>query len=353
MDNGSAMTQTYIDKISTATDPYVIAEVGINHNGDLALAHEMIAAAKESGAHAVKFQNFICDEYLSPVAPKAGYQANADDSGKSQYELIKACEINADDTVALRAYAEELDIDFLSTPFERTSLHMLLDMGLDAIKVSSCNLTNYPFLQDLANSGVPALLSSGMGDLAEVIRAVEIFKACGSPLLLFQCTSNYPSKIENANVTVIDAYKTLFDVPVGFSDHTPDNTAAIVAVARGAVCVEKHFTLSRDLPGIDQKASIEPSELAELVRVLADARRALGNPLKIRTGEEDDTSAALRRSLIADIDLQPGDVLSLENIAIKRPGTGLPVHFLDQLVGRTLTRAVKKNNPLSLDDFLS
>lgn len=347
------MSRTYIDAIVASPDPYVIAEVGINHNGDIALAREMIAAAAEAGTHAVKFQNFICDEYLSPIAPKAGYQQREDASGKSQYEIIKACEITPEATAELKEYAAARRIDFLSTPFERTSLRMLLALGLPGIKVSSCNLTNLPFLHELAASGAPTLLSSGMADIAEVARAVAIFKAAKSSLLLFQCTSNYPSRIENANVRVIDAYRTLFDVPIGFSDHTPDNTAAICAVAHGAVCVEKHFTLSRDLPGIDQKASIEPAEMANLVRVLADARKALGSPLKTRAAEEEDTSAALRRSLVAAVDLMPGDVLAEDMVAIKRPGTGLPPSFLARLLGRRLSRPVAKDALLGIDDFVA
>ena len=342
-----------IDRIATGEHPYVIAEIGINHNGDMSLAREMIDAAAENGADCVKFQNFVVDKYISPLAGKADYQEQEDFSGKTQNEIIKACEITVKQADELRAYAATKNTDFMSTPFEVWSLRDLLSLGLPAIKISSCNLTNMPFLEEAADSHVPILLSTGMGSLEEVIRAVGIFKTAGSPLMLFQCTSNYPSRPENANLRVIETYRRLFDVPVGLSDHTPSNTTCIAAVALGAVAIEKHFTLSRALPGIDQKASIEPQELKELVTVLRECRAALGSPVKFRTGEEENTAIALRRSLVAAYDLPSGAILDEGSATIMRPGTGLAPEYLPRLIGRRLTRSVKAGSPLSLDDFLT
>jgi len=192
-----------------------------------------------------------------------------------------------------------------------------------------------------------------MGSLSEVITAVTIFKNNGNPILLFQCTSNYPSKIINANVRVLETYKNLFDIPVGFSDHTTNNLAAIVAVALGAVAVEKHFTLSKNLPGIDQKASIEPTELKNLAEDLKMAKLALGDPLKNRTDEEEDTAVALRRSIVAIRDINVGERLTDDMVTMKRPGNGIPPNLLSSLTGAKFRNFVKCDRVLVLDDFLN
>lgn len=342
-----------IEQIASGENPYVIAEIGINHNGDMNLAREMIDAAAENGADCVKFQNFVVDKYISPLAGKADYQEQTDFAGQTQNEIIKACEITVEQADELRAYSDTKNVDFMSTPFEVWSLRGLLALDLPAIKISSCNLTNIPFLEEAANSGVAILLSTGMGSLEEVTRAVGIFKATRSPLLLFQCTSNYPSRPENANLRVIETYQRLFDVPVGLSDHTPSNTTCVAAIALGAVAVEKHFTLSRNLPGIDQKASMEPHELKELVATLRECRSALGSPVKFRTEEEENTAVALRRSLVAARDLEPGDELNEDAVMIMRPGNGLAPEYLPRLMGRQLTKPIKSGALLSLDDFLT
>ncbi len=342
-----------IERIANGENPYVIAEIGINHNGDMNLAREMIDAAAENGADCVKFQNFVVDKYISPLAGKADYQEQKDFAGQTQNEIIKACEITVEQAADLRAYSDTKNVEFMSTPFEVWSLRGLLELDLPAIKISSCNLTNLPFLEEAADSGTPILLSSGMGSLEEVIRAVGIFKAAGSPLLLFQCTSNYPSRPENANLRVLETYRSLFEIPVGLSDHTPTNTTCIAAIALGAVAVEKHFTLSRDLPGIDQKASMEPHELKELVSALRECRVALGSPVKFRTEEEENTAVALRRSLVAARDLSPGEVFDEDSVMIMRPGNGLAPEYLPRLMGRRFTQSLKTGELLSLDDFLT
>lgn len=343
----------FVKKVINANKTYVIAEAGINHNGDLNLAKEMIIAAHENGADCIKFQSFITDKFISKKAKKADYQKQASAKDKSLYEIIKSCEINKKGLADLFDYSKEVGIDFLSTPYELWSFKILMELNVLAVKISSCNITNYPFLRAVAKSKVPVLLSTGMSNLADVTKAVEIFKRSGSSLILFQCTSNYPSKIENANLRVIPMFRQLFDTPVGFSDHTPTFTAAIAAVALGAIAIEKHFTLSRDLPGVDQKASIEPNELKQLVISVHECHVALGSPLKRRADEEENTSIALRRSLVAARDINAGEVLREGMVSIKRPGNGLGADFLPYLMGKKLTRPVNKDKLFSLDDFLS
>ena len=341
----------FIERILNANKPYVLAEAGINHNGDMKLAYDMIDAAKDNGADCIKFQSFMADKYISKKAGRAGYQNQSTVGAKTQREIIKECEIDRTVIKELKGYCEKLGIDFLSTPFEVWSFRMLIEVGVPAMKISSCNLTNYPLLNEVARTKIPVLLSTGMADLPEVIKAVEIFKKSGSPLLLFQCTSNYPSKIENANLRVLSMYKQLFDVPVGLSDHTPTDTTCIAAIALGAVAIEKHFTLSRDLPGIDQKASIEPLELKRLVIAVNDCYKALGLAMKFKTDEEMDTSVALRRSLVAARNIVSGEILKEDMVAIKRPGNGLSTAFLPEIIGRKVTREIKEDELLNLKDF--
>ena len=342
-----------IDKIEARESPYIIAEIGINHNGDINLAKEMIDAAAESGADCVKFQNFIVDKYISPIAEKATYQKQAEFADKSQNEIIKTCEITVEEADELQSYTRKKQIDFLSTPFEVWSLRGLVSINISGIKISSCNLTNISFLEEAAKSGLPILLSTGMGSIEEVVRAVAIFKSYGTPLMLFQCTSNYPSSPKNANLRVIETFRNLFGVPVGLSDHTVNNTTCIAATALGAVAIEKHFTLSRSLPGIDQKASIEPNELKELVVQVNECKLSLGSPLKFRTDEEENTANALRRSLVAARDIDIGDLLNKECIMVMRPGNGLDPSYLSVLNGRKFTRPVRKGMPILMDDFLT
>ena len=215
------------------------------------------------------------------------------------------------------------NIDFLSTPFEITSLESLVKSGLNAIKVSSCNLTNLPFLKKVADSNLAVLLSTGMGNLEEVKEAYNIFKKNGNDIIIFQCTSNYPSKIINANLNVINTYKDIFNCPVGLSDHTNSNITSIVATALGVDVIEKHFTLSKKLEGIDQKSSIEPNELSSLIGDLKDAKDSLGSKDKYKTEEEEGTLLSLRRSIVASRDLKIGEIISENMISMKRPGTGL------------------------------
>ncbi len=340
------------DKILNSKNPYIIAEIGINHNGNLNLAKKMILSAKKNGAHCVKFQKFIADNYISQFAQKAGYQKNDKKvSKKTQLEIIKSCQLNIDQLKILKKFAKKNKVDFLCTPFESISLWELVKIKIDAIKISSCNLTNIPFLKEAAKTKLPILLSTGMGELNEVKEAVKIFRKSGNSLLLFQCTSNYPSKVKNANLSVLSSYKKLFRCPVGYSDHTASMIPAIVSVSKGAVVIEKHFTISRKLPGIDQKASIEPKELKDLVSATKEAKESLGSPEKKMTKEEEDTSKSLRRSLVAAINIKSKTKLSNFMIAVKRPGTGLSTNYLKKIVGLKLKRNIKKDTLFKLKDF--
>jgi N,N'-diacetyllegionaminate synthase len=340
------------NKILRSKNPYIIAEIGINHNGSLALAKKMIKSAKKNGANCVKFQQFITDNYISKFANKANYQKKDKTvSKKTQKEIIKSCELSIKEIKILKNFSKKNRIDFLCTPFETESLKSLVSIKIDAIKISSCNLTNLPFLKEAAKTKLPILLSTGMGDLQEVKEAVKIFKKSKNPLLIFQCTSNYPSKLENANLAVLESYKKLFKCPVGYSDHTASLIPAIASISLGAVVIEKHFTLSKKLPGIDQKASIEPNELKELVEATSNAKKCLGNYTKKKSKEEIDTVKALRRSLVAAHDLKKNKKIKMNMIAIKRPGTGLPTKYIKKIIGKKLKKNMVKDTLFSIKDF--
>ena len=340
------------NKIKNKKYPYIIAEIGINHNGDMSLAKEMIIAAKKSGADCVKFQSFLADKYIAPYSVKAQYQKSASEfKDQSQKDIIKKCEVSTKQLIQLKKFSKDNNIDFLSTPFENTSLRSLINLKMDAIKISSCNLTNYPFLKIASKSNIPIILSTGMGNIEEVIKAVNIFKRKNCELILLQCTSNYPSKIENANLNVITTYQKLFDIPVGFSDHTTNNTAAIVATVLGAKIIEKHFTLSRDLKGIDQKASIEPFELKNLINNIKESIDSLGDKIKSRTDEEENTSIALRRSIVASKILNKNKIIKNSDLTLMRPGNGLDSSYLINFIGKKLSKSKKKFEQLKLSDI--
>ena len=253
----------------------------------------------------------------------------------------------------LKDYSKTKNIDFLCTPFEITSLKNLINLKLEAIKISSCNLTNYPFLKEAAKSNIPILLSTGMGNMEEVEKAVTIFKSYNSALLLFQCTSNYPAKVTNANLNVLKTFQNKFNLPVGFSDHTENNMCAILSVALGAIIIEKHFTLSRELPGIDQKASITPNELKNLVYDLRTTSSILGSSEKTRSEEEKSTSEALRRSLVARRNIKKGEIFTIDMIDIMRPGNGLSTEHIDSIIGKKSSRDILKQSLLSLSDIVN
>lgn len=342
----------FIQKIDSRKDPYMIAEIGINHNGSLPLAMEMIDAAVESGADCVKFQSFIADAYISKRANKASYQNVGAYAGRTQNELIKECELSTESLSELISYGKKKGVEVLSTPFEVLSLRALVDLGLPALKISSCNLTNIPFLHEVADQGLPVLLSTGMASLNEVIIAYDILNSAGCPTLVLQCTSNYPAKVSDANLNVLLTYQKLFGCVLGFSDHSDSNVASIAAVALGAKLVEKHFTLSRSLPGIDQGASVTPDEFKLLVSQLRECRSALGSHVKKPSIDELDTSKSLRRSLVATRNILAGECLAQDSVAIMRPGTGIPPGELQNLIGKKLARNVEEGAVLIIDDFM-
>jgi N,N'-diacetyllegionaminate synthase len=319
----------------------IIAEAGVNHNGSLEMALRLVDAAADAGADVVKFQTFIAEEVVSPVAPKADYQVETTGGSESQLEMVKKLELPTGAFGQIERHCRQRGIVFMSTPFDKGSVDLLKDLGVVAFKIGSGELTNLSFLSYVAAKGKPLILSTGMSNLHEVAAAVETVRAAGNPeLVLLHCVSNYPAAPSSVNLHVLKTLEDEFSVPVGYSDHTEGITIPLAAVALGACIIEKHFTLDRKLPGPDHRVSLEPGELEAMVYGIRTVESALGDGRKLPAAEELNTATVARRSLLAACDLEAGTILTDAMIAILRPGTGLPPSALPELVGRRLRQGV-------------
>jgi N-acetylneuraminate synthase len=329
---------------------FVIAEAGVNHNGDLKLARALIDVAVEAGADAVKFQTFQADRLVIPEAPKAEYQLRTTGDSESQFEMLRRLELSADAQCELQSYCHERGIVFLSTPFDDVAVDLLDKLGVPAFKISSGDLTNSPLLEYVASKGKPVILSTGMSELSELIEAVSVLNTagCENPVLL-HCVSNYPAEPAEVNLRAMQTMRSAFDVPVGFSDHTEGIDVALAAVALGACVIEKHFTLDRTLPGPDHRASLEPAELRELVRSIRRVEAALGSGRKIPTASELETAKVARRSLVAARDIPAGATLQRDMVVMRRPGTGMSPAMLATLLGRRVIRNIATGTLLDAD----
>lgn len=327
----------------------VIAEAGVNHNGDLSRAREMVAAAAAAGADYVKFQAFSAADLVARGAPTAAYQAANTGIG-DQRALLRDLEIGLDGFASLAACCRDRRIGFMATAFDVGMVEALLALGMDRIKIASGELTNAPALARFARLGKPVLLSTGMATLDEVGRAITVLRAHGADdLTLLQCTSLYPAPPASLNLRAMTTMAERFGLPVGFSDHSVGDHAAVAAVALGASVIEKHFTLSRDLPGPDHKASLEPGELAAFVAKLRATAIVLGDGVKRPAPGELETARLVRRSWHAARDLPAGAVLSAGDLALKRPAAGLAPDI--DLVGRRLARARAADEPIRSADL--
>ena len=329
-------------RVGSSQPCFVIAEAGVNHNGDIQLAFRLIDAAVEAGANAVKFQAFNAEALVHASAPKAQYQAAATGGGESQLEMIRRLELRPADFYQLQAYCQTRGILFLATPFDPESADLLATMKVPAFKMASGEMTNLPFLRDIARRRLPLILSTGMCDLNEVKEAVAAVRAEGnSGLVLLQCVSNYPAAPSDTNLRAMETMRQVFDVPVGYSDHALGNEIALAAVALGACVVEKHLTLEKSLPGPDHRASAEPGELKELIRAIRRVEAALGDGIKRPAPSEANTATVARKSLVAARDLEAGIVLREDMLSALRPGTGLPPSRMGEVLGRRLLRGVE------------
>jgi len=334
--------------VSAAGPAYIIAEIGVNHNGSVKLAHRMIDEARAAGADAVKFQTFLTDEVLLPSATQAAYQMVAVGES-SQSEMIRKLELSFADFAALHRHCTAAGIDFISTAFDPVSLDFVISLRPACLKWPSGELTNWPFLRQAAAAGLPILLSTGMASIRDIAGAIDQIGPNGDVAIL-QCVSNYPARIEDQNLRVLPALAAAFGRPVGFSDHTGGPYAAIAARALGMSVLEKHFTLDRSMFGPDHAASSEPQEFAELVRTLRQIEAGLGDGVKRPLAREENVKAVARKSLVYRRDLTPGHVLCAEDLAAKRPASGIPPDCTDMVLGLTLAHAVARDDMFAWAD---
>jgi N-acetylneuraminate synthase/N,N'-diacetyllegionaminate synthase len=339
-------------EIGSGAPCFVIAEAGVNHNGDVALAHQLIDAAADAGADAIKFQTFDAVSLALPRALKADYQMRSSEPGESQLEMLRRLELPQDAYSGLINHTKEKNLIFLSSPFDEASADYLERLGLPAFKIPSGEVTNLPFLSHVARKGRPLLVSTGMCHLAEVAEAVEEIQQYGSPpLALLHCVSCYPAASEECNLRALQTLRSQFGVPVGWSDHTLGTSVAAAAVALGASLLEKHLTLDKNMAGPDHQVSLQPGEFKSLVISVREIEQALGNGIKQPSSRERDTAIAVRKSLCAAHDLSPGEILREDDLVARRPGDGISPARRNGLVGRKLTRPRKTGECIQEGDL--
>lgn len=326
---------------------YVIAEAGVNHNGSIALAEQLIVAAAAAGADAVKFQTFVAEAGVSRFAEKAAYQKTTTGNEESQLEMVKKLELPFVAHEHLKQYAFEHGIQFLSTAFDAPSIRLIDSLDLPYIKVPSGEVTNLPFLRRINALHKPIIFSTGMSTLDEVSDALAVLKDCPVKCLL-HCTTEYPCPFEGVNLNAMLTLRNRFSLPVGYSDHTTGIEVPVAAVAMGAEVIEKHFTLDRDMPGPDHKASLEPCELKSMIDAIRHVERALGDGVKVPADCERKNIAVARRSIVAMRPIAQGETFTEQNLGVKRPGTGISPMCWDEVIGRTAKRDFKEDELIEL-----
>lgn len=320
----------------------IIAEAGVNHNGDIAMARRMVHEARLAGADYVKFQTAVPELVISAFAPKAEYQKETTGATQSQLDMCRAIHLPLSDYAGLKQLCDEEGIGFMSTPFDLVSIDCLVPLGMDFWKIPSGEITNLPYLRKIGALGSKIIMSTGMATLDEVESAIRVLEGAGTPrssVYLLHCTTQYPAPLDSVNLRAMDALATLGCAGVGYSDHTVGTEVAVAAVGRGAKVIEKHFTLDRTLPGPDHKASLEPAELAELVAAIRRTERVLGSGRKCVADAERANMTVARKSIVAARDIAKGEILSEQNITVKRPGNGISPMLWDAVLGKKAKRA--------------
>ncbi len=317
----------------------IIAEAGVNHNGDINIAKQLAKTAKECGADIVKYQTIDVDGLVSKHAQMAEYQKENIGKTESQKDMLKKLALTYDEFIELKAYCDEIGIEFLSTPFEIKSVDFLETLGCKKWKIPSGEITNYPYLVKIAKTEKPIILSTGMSTLEEIDACVSLLKENGAgEITLLQCNTQYPTEYSDANVKAMCTLKDRYGVKVGYSDHTRGTIVPVMAVALGASVIEKHFTLDKNMEGPDHKASLEPDELREMVEAVRSAEVALGNGEKRPSKSEMQNAPIARKSIVASCNIQKGQVFTEDNITTKRPGNGISPMLWNEIVGRMANR---------------
>ena len=339
------------------TPCFIIAEAGVNHNGNIDIAKKLIDVAVDAGTDAVKFQTFKAEKLVTTTASKAKYQIENTGTSETQFEMLRRLELSMDVYKELFSYCNKKNIIFMSAPFDEGSADMLDNLGMNIFKIPSGEITNKPLIQHIAGKKKPIILSTGMSYLGEVEKAIswinEIWDELDKKpeLTLLHCVSNYPAEVEDSNLLAIKTMEGAFGLPVGYSDHTPGIEISIAAVALGAKVIEKHFTIDRNMEGPDHKASLEPDELKTMVKAIRNVEKAIGNGIKRPTRNEEDTRNIARRSLVASRHIKAGETVRLNDISIKRPGIGIAPELIEQIINKVAQIDIKKDSLLEWDYF--
>ena len=315
----------------------IIAEAGVNHNGDLSLAKQLVDAAAKAGADLVKFQTFNASRLVTRTAKKADYQTQATGSKESQHEMLRRLELTVDMHHELIAHCAARNIGFFSTGFDIESVDLLVSLGQDHFKIPSGEITNLPYLRHIGGLGKAIIFSTGMATMGDIEAAIDVLEQAGAQratITVLHCTTEYPTPMDEVNLRAMQSIHTAFGVAVGYSDHTSGIEVAIAAVALGACIIEKHFTLDRNLPGPDHKASLEPEELKAMIVAIRNIEIALGDGIKRLTPSELRNKPIARKSLVASRAIKAGEVFSAQNMTAKRPGTGISPMRWDELMGQ-------------------
>ena len=329
----------------------IIAEAGVNHNGDMQLAKQLIEAAAESGADVVKFQTFQADQLATTKAAKASYQQQTTDKAENQQAMLKRLELSFDQHQQLISHCHNSFIEFLSTAFDDPSIDLLNTLNLKRLKIPSGEITNLPYLRRMGGIGKPLILSTGMANLGEIEAALAVLETAGTDraqITVLHCTTEYPAPMAEVNLRAMQTIGQAFGVAVGYSDHTADIEVPTAAVALGATVIEKHITLDQNLPGPDHKASLEPKEFAAMVNAIRNIEQALGDGIKRPTASEAANLQVVRKSLVASRAISIGELFSVANITAKRPGTGISPMRWDELIGRPSPRAFAPDELIEL-----
>ena len=315
---------------------FIIAEAGVNHNGSIELAKKLIDVAVEAGVDAVKFQTFKAEKLVSKNAQKAAYQKETTDKEESQFDMIKKLELDLDTHKELIAYCKTKNTMFLSTPFDHDSIELLDDLGLEIFKIPSGEITNLPYLRHIGKLAKKVILSTGMADMGEIEDALDVLVGAGTKkenITILHANTMYPTPMEDVNLRAMVTIGKTFDIAFGYSDHTLGIEVDIAAVAMGAVCIEKHFTLDKTMQGPDHKASLEPDELKAMVKAIRNIELSLGSGIKKPSKSETPNMQIARKSIVAKVTIKKGEILSEENLAVKRPGNGINPMRWDEIIG--------------------
>lgn len=338
-------------EVGNGQQVFIIAEIGVNHNGSCELALALIDAAKKAGANAVKFQIFQTDELASELAPLADYQQN-NGMYQTQQELLQRLELGQQEFIRLKDYCEDIGILFLATAFDLQSAKFLKQLDVPAYKVGSGDLTHYPLLKELSEDNKPLILSTGMSTLEEIQESVMYIQSINQakPIVLLHCTSSYPAPDEQLNLNVLRTYQQLFPFPIGYSDHSLGLDVPIAVTALGTSLLEKHLTLDKHAEGPDHKASLCPQEFADMVKAIRRIEAALGGMDKRVTENEYELRVKVRRGIFAARDMKPGEVITEKDLLYLRPMMGISVKYYEHLIGKVVKDPKKKGTPFTWDD---